>query len=83
MKIFISYRRLDSQEATNRIAKSLKRHFGDENVVLDTDNFPLGNDFREDIMGQLNSSDVVLVIIGGQWEPILQQKSSADNEETD
>lgn len=83
MKIFISYRRSDSEIMTRRIASSLKRHFGNENVVIDMDNFLLGNDFREDIIGQLSSSDVVLVIIGSLWQSTLQQKWSANNGEID
>lgn len=71
VKIFISYRRAESQEQTKRIASVLKRHFGDAQVVLDTDNFPLGNDFRVEIMQHLVESQVVLVVIGITWLDIL------------
>ncbi len=83
MKIFISYRRSDSQHTTNRIAKTLKRHFGEKNVILDIDNFPLGNDFRKDIMRELTSSDVVLVIIGNEWESSLKQRQDINDGSTD
>ena len=75
MKIFISYRREDSREATNRIAKRLKNQFGDDSVILDTDNFLLGKDFREEIMQNLRSADVVLVVIGEFWHSIIQSRS--------
>jgi hypothetical protein len=73
-KIFISYRRNDTQEITNRIARVLKNQFGDDNVVLDTDTFLLGNDFRAEIMDHLTSSDVVLVIIGKFWHSNLHDR---------
>jgi len=73
-KVFISYRRDDSEEMASRIARTLKNHFGHTNVVLDTDTFLLGNDFQEDIMTHLTSSNVVLVVIGEFWVSILNER---------
>ncbi len=71
MKVFISYRRNDTQEITNRIAKSLKRHFGESNIILDTDDFLLGSDFRAEIMKHLHESTVVIAVIGEFWHSTL------------
>jgi hypothetical protein len=81
-KIFISYRRNDSQDETNRIARALKRHFGDVNIVLDTD-FPLGNDFRDEIFEHLVKSDIVLVVIGASWELSLHERQASKSSEID
>lgn len=74
VKLFISYRRDDSSGETNRLAGVLKRHFGGANVILDTDNFLVGNDFRSEIMRHLKEADVVLVIMGKSWYSILSDR---------
>jgi hypothetical protein len=83
MKIFLSYRRSDSQNETNRIARVLKRHFDDTNVVLDTDTFLLGNDFRREIMQHLIGSDVVLVVIGEFWHSTMEDRHANNPSEPD
>lgn len=79
VKLFISYRRDDSSEETNRLAGVLKRHFGRVNVILDTDNFLVGNDFRSEIMRHLKEADVVLVIMGEFWHSILNDRFADSN----
>lgn len=74
MKIFISYRRQDTSDIAKRIAKRLKNQFGNEEVVLDSDNFLLANDFRDEIMHHLGQADIVLVVIGKLWHSILQER---------
>ncbi len=79
MKIFVSYRRADSEPITNRLAQVFKRHFGRDNVVLDTDTFLLGNDFRAEIMQHLAEADVVLVVIGEFWHSIMMGRQEDPN----
>jgi hypothetical protein len=71
-KLFISYRREDSDSVAHRIADSLKAHFGRSSVVIDVDNIPLGADFRKHLTGALDQSDVVLAIIGESWLTISE-----------
>ena len=46
-KIFISYRREDSQDFTGRLHDKLVDHFGETNVFFDVDSIPTGVDFRK------------------------------------
>ncbi len=69
-RIFISYRRNDSQESAGRIHDYLANRFGRYNVFTDVDSIPVGNDFIEDIMKAVRGADVVLVVIGPQWAGI-------------
>ena len=54
-KIFISYRRDDSEIATDRIYDRLAAHFGRGNVFMDVDDIPLGVDFREHLDQQIRT----------------------------
>jgi hypothetical protein len=65
--IFLSYRRSDSQAATDRIYERLKTAFGEKNIFRDINTIPLGEDFRQEIKSAVEKSDVVLVIIGKRW----------------
>ena len=66
-KIAISYRRKDSDAITGRIRDRLAQHFGERSVFMDIDNIPLGIDYRDQIQKELNTADVLLVIMGPLW----------------
>jgi hypothetical protein len=66
-RIFISYRRGDSDDATGRIFDRLAVTFGEGSIFLDVDSIPLGLDFREYIHNALAGCDVTLVVIGKGW----------------
>jgi hypothetical protein len=68
--IFISYRRNDSAETTNRIWSNLAGVWGEEKVIKDTDSFVAGPDFRSQMSRYIQQSDVILVIIGQNWSAI-------------
>lgn len=70
-KIFISYRRIDSQYITDTIYEHMLKHFGKENVFIDVDHIPIGIDFRKYLRKQVLMCDVILVIIGPDWEKIM------------
>ena len=65
--IFISYRREDSQFATDRIYEHLTRHFDRKAVFKDVDNIPYGVNFRTHIAEAVAGSKVLLVVIGPDW----------------
>lgn len=66
-KIFISYRREDTQSVVGRLYDRLADIFGEESVLKDVDSIPFGADFREYSTRLVKESDVVLVLIGPQW----------------
>jgi len=79
-KIFISYRRLDSQYVTDAIYEFFKGQFGADNVFLDVGNIPFGVDFRDYLREQIAEHDVVLVIIGPEWGRIMREQNGQAND---
>jgi GYF domain 2/TIR domain len=66
-KIFISYRRTDSNDATDRLYEHLAAHFGRNAVFKDVDRIPPGVDFHSHLGTVLRQCEVVLVVIGDHW----------------
>ena len=66
-KIFISYRRSDSEDVTGRIYDRLVAHFGDDAIFKDVDDIPFGADFRDYLNESLDQCQVVLAVIGNTW----------------
>ena len=79
-KIFISYRRDDTQYVTDSIYDHMIRHFGEDNIFLDVENIPFGINFRKYLAQQVAFNDVVLVIIGPDWARIMQERAEQDND---
>jgi len=67
LKIFISYRRSDSEETTGRIYDRLVEEFGKEAVFRDIDTIPLKRKFADEIREWLQNASVVVVVIGPDW----------------
>ena len=66
-RIFISYRRSDSDAIAGRIRDRLALQFGDGSVFMDIDNIPPGVDFRTHIRSALAEADAAVVVIGTDW----------------
>ena len=66
-KIFISYRRGGVKARTYRMADALKLRFGPENVFLDIESIAAGERFADVIRQSIQSSTVVLIMIGPNW----------------
>lgn len=66
-KIFISYRRIDSNKDAGRIYDRLGLAFGSENVFIDFDKIPTASVFPVKIKEALHSCHVLLAIIGKKW----------------
>lgn len=66
-RIFISYRRDDSEGHTGRLYDALASRFGDEQVFMDIDTIPLGVDFARVITEAVASCDVLIAVIGRDW----------------
>lgn len=75
-KIFVSYRRLDSQERAHRIADWLTQKYGKRNVFIDIAQIPGGADFAKVITSSVEEADVILVIIGDKWESEFSKRNS-------
>jgi hypothetical protein len=79
-KIFISYRRDDSEADTDFLYEQLVRYFGTDHVFMDIDNIPVGRDFVEVIESAVSSCDVLIAVIGKQWLAISDgEKRRIDN----
>jgi hypothetical protein len=65
--VFICYRREDAPGHSGRLADRLSQRFGDDEVFMDVDSIPIGVDFVAALTHAVESSHVVLVIIGPRW----------------
>lgn len=66
-RIFISYRREDTAPYAGRIYDRLVTEFGFDQVFLDIDTIPPGDDFVEVLTEKVESCDVLLAVIGKAW----------------
>jgi len=75
-RIFISYRREDSQHVAGRLFDRLTAEFGHGNVFKDVDSIPLGDDFREHLQNAVGICNVMFVLIGDKWTAIRDSKGA-------
>jgi hypothetical protein len=73
-RIFLCYRREDTQDAAGRLYDRLIDAYGPERVFMDIDSVPLGIDFVEHVTGQIGKCSAVIVMIGKQWHTIKDKK---------
>jgi hypothetical protein len=73
-RIFISYRRDDSELAASRLADDLCRQFTREQVFQDFASIDPGADFVDAVQRGLDTCAAVLVVIGPQWLNIVDRK---------
>lgn len=66
-RIFISYRRTDSQGFAGRLSDTLEDYFGGNRVFRDIEDITGGAEFAKDIEKSLHSADAVIVLIGPHW----------------
>lgn len=66
-RIFISYRRDDTEMAAGRLASDLRARFGDGVVFRDKESIPLGADWMNEINRAIGPGGVVLLLIGDKW----------------
>lgn len=82
-KIFVSYRRDDSDVIAGRIRDWLARIYGDKSVFMDIDTIPVGVDFREHVKGALLQNNVLIAVIGPHWLGRADGGQTRIQEETD
>ena len=68
-KIFISYRREDSEWQAHEIYTAIKKRLGNtvEEIFIDIDHIPLGVNFQVHIDAKVAECDVMLALIGRDW----------------
>lgn len=66
-RIFINYRRQDTEGYVGRLYDHLTQHFKRGDVFMDVDSIPPGVDFAQYLEEAVAGCDVFLVMIGPQW----------------
>ncbi|MEN8445213.1 MAG: toll/interleukin-1 receptor domain-containing protein, partial [Cyanobacteria bacterium J06555_13] len=66
-RIFISYRRKDSNFGTDRIYDVLSQRFGKDAIFRDVAQIRYGDDFQMRINTALSQCQVLIVVIGEAW----------------
>lgn len=65
--VFVSYRRDDVPDATDRLTDALRERFGAPQVFMDVDGIEIGADFEAVIGDWVKRCDVLLAVIGHGW----------------
>src|ERR1700689_2017452 len=76
--IFISYRRDDTRAVAGRLYQALKAAFPKKKIFFDVDIPEPGNEIIAKIVRELQSSQVVIALIGPQWNAHNRLDSSHD-----
>jgi hypothetical protein len=66
-KIFINYRRDDAAATAGRLHDALERAFNRDDLFMDVDNIPAGEDFVDYLNAQVAQCDIFLSLIGPNW----------------
>lgn len=66
-RIFISYRRQDSEGYVGRLYDHLTGHFGPEDIFMDVSSIEPGVDFVQVLEQAVAACDVLIAVIGPQW----------------
>jgi WD40 repeat protein len=66
-KVFICYRREDSEGYSGRLYDRLRGHFGKEQVFRDIDRIPGGAKWAETVQRALTEAAAVVAVIGPRW----------------
>ncbi len=71
-KVFLCYRRADASHLAGRMYDKLSTLFGPEEIILDVDTIPAGMEVQVFVKRCIESSAVMLALIGPNW---LHQRS--------
>jgi hypothetical protein len=80
-RIFLCYRREDTQGEAGRLHDRLSAVYGPEWVFMDVDSVPFGVDFVDHIREQLADCAVMIVVIGRSWASTTDRKGRRRLEE--
>ena len=80
-RIFISYRRDDSQFSALALYQRLEHKFGRSGVFMDVEgHIRVGARFQEVLEEHMTTSDIVLVVIGPKWTDIIERRQAEPND---
>src|SRR5713101_1759548 len=74
MQIFISYRRDDASGEARNLYERLGSDLGQDNIFYDREAIRPAQQYRNIIEERLNTSDIVLVLIGEGWQAKLDER---------
>jgi GTPase SAR1 family protein len=74
-KVYISYRRDDSQYQARMIYAAFSHALSRGQVFMDVDSIPLGANFRKMLGGWVDECDVLLALIGHRWMDATDPKT--------
>jgi hypothetical protein len=66
-KIFIRYRREDTESVANHLKSELEKYVGKGKVFLDSKGIQPGRDWRDVLQRSVKGSDCLLALIGPKW----------------
>lgn len=66
-RVFVNYRRSDASAHANLLYDWIRERYGEDRVFKDVDSIAPGLDFVEAIESAIDSSEVMLVVIGKGW----------------
>ncbi len=72
-RVFINYRRQDSEGYVGRLYDHLTQHFTTQDIFMDIDSIPPGADFVETLEEAVAGCDVLIAIIGPQWLTLVDE----------
>lgn len=75
LRIFISYRRSDTQSACRQLSSALKAHFRAGDVFFDTQDLEAGANWRNEIRTRVGGSDALIAVIGPHWLSIAGEQT--------
>lgn len=79
-QIFISYRREDSAGYAGHLSADLQKKFGDDAIFMDVDGaIEPGLDFVDVIERAVGSCDALVVMIGRDWQSLLDDRTTLED----
>ena len=72
--VFINYRREDAEHVAGRLFDRLEQDFSRDQLFFDVDNIPPGEDFVAYLSQQVDACDVLLAVVGPNWQAQLDKK---------
>lgn len=67
-RVFVCYRRHDTYDESRNLYHALTHVYDEENVFFDENTIPLAGDFRQKITEFIAGCDIVIVMIGSEWD---------------
>ncbi len=74
--IFVNYRRTDEPYLARSLFERLSSAFGEGVVFIDVDSIPPGSSFRVEIERTLQSTDILLAVVGPSWVDVRDERGN-------